>query len=107
MPATLEDIDVLYEAVKLLRKERRQMQRLSEKAGTVPLAKQQKLAADLNWQALHVAKLEHAAHAAAVDAGIADARRLEHYAPCEACPSPFHRYRVTPPKPKCLREAAA
>ena len=101
MVAPLEDIERLFSTVKHLCHERRKMERLSEKARTAPLGKQgQKATVDLNWQAFHVNKLEHDAHAAAVDCGLADARSPDHYKPYSVKLSGFHEYEVIPPLPR-------
>lgn len=108
MPASLEDIEALFAAVKNLRDERRKMARLSERAMSAAQGKSsQKANVDLNWQAFHVNKIEHAAHAAAVDCGIADARDPEHYRPYSVNLTGFHVYEVVPQKPRGFTERAA
>lgn len=108
MPAPLEDVERLYEAVKELRAERRKMAKLSEKARTAPLGKpSQKATTDLNWQAHHVNRLEHRVHAAAVDCGVADLRGPDHYKPYSVRLTGFHEYEVVPDKPRSLREQVA
>lgn len=104
MPAPLDDIEALYAAVKVLRDERRKMQRLSDKARDAEGHKaRSKSTVDLNWQAFHVTRLEHAAHAAAVNAGLADLRSREHYATYTVNLSGFHTYEMVPAKPKDWR----
>lgn len=101
MPAPLDDIEALYAAVKNLRDERRKMQRLSDKARDADSARQRsKSTVDLNWQAFHVTRLEHAAHAAAVDAGLADLRPADHYRPYTVNLSGWHTYEMVPALPR-------
>lgn len=103
MPAPLDAVEALYASVRELRDERRKMEKLSEKARTAPIGKGQKANVDLNWQAFHVNRLEHAAHAAAVNCGIADVRDDDHYKPYTVKLSGFHEYEVVPQKPLCAR----
>ena len=108
MVARLEDIERLFDAVKNLRDERRKMAKLSDKALHANGTKaSQKANVDLNWQAFHVNRLEHAAHAAAVDCGLADMREPNHYQPYSVKLTGFHEYEVVPPKPRDLTERAA
>lgn len=103
MTATLSDIEELFEAVKVLRDERRKMAKLSDRAFNVEGSKaQQKANVDLNWQAFHVGRLEHKAHAAAVNAGLAEPRPAERYEPYTVKLSGFHEYEVVPPLPRAL-----
>lgn len=102
MVASLEEVEALFAAVKILRDERRKMQALSEKARNAAPGKGQKANVDLNWQAFHVNRLQHAAHAAAVDCGIADARTADHYRPYTVKLTGFHEYEVVPPMPRSL-----
>lgn len=106
MVAPLEDVEALFEAVKLLRDERRKMAKLSEKAANAPLGKSQKFSVDLNWQAFHVAGIEHRVHAAAVDCGLADLRSDAHYLPYTVRLTGFHEYEQVPAKPRAFSEAA-
>lgn len=104
MPAPLDDIEALYSAVKLLRDERRKMQKLSDKARDAEGHKSRsKATVDLNWQAFHVNRLEHAAHAAAVDAGLADLRDQSAYATYSVKLTGWHEYEVVPAKPRDYR----
>lgn len=106
--APLEDIERLYDAVKLLRDERRKAAKLSERAANADLGKaSQKASVDLNWQAFHVAGLEHAVHAAAVDCGYADLRSAAHYRPYTVKLTGFHEYEQVPAKPRALIAEAA
>ncbi|UNK39344.1 hypothetical protein MNR02_06465 [Shinella sp. H4-D48] len=107
MVAQLDDVERLFNAVKNLRDERRKMQKLSDKAlhAEGPKASQ-KANVDLNWQAFHVNKIEHAVHAAAVDCGFADLRSAEHYRPYSVKLTGFHEYEVNPDKPRDLNRAA-
>lgn len=108
MVAKLEDIEVLFEAVKNLRNERRKMEKLSERAFNAEGPKaSQKANVDLNWQAFHVNRLEHVAHAAAVDCGLADLRDHSHYQPYSVKLTGFHEYEVVPPKPRDLSTIGA
>ena len=101
MAATMEDVEMLFQKVRLLRAERIKMEKLSHKALHAPAGKaSRKASVDLNLQAFHVVRLEHEVHAAAVDAGIADAREPEHYEPYSVRLSGFHEYEVIPRKPK-------
>lgn len=103
MTAALEEIEELFDAVKALRDERRKMAKLSDKAFTAEGSKaQQKANVDLNWQAFHVGRLEHKAHAAAVNAGLADPRPAERYEPYTVKLSGFHEYEVVPALPRCM-----
>lgn len=102
MPASLEDVEALFAAVKELRDERRKMARLSEKARNAPIGKSQKAGVDLDWQAFHVNRIEHRVHAAAVDCGVADARTAEHYRPYSVKLTGFHEYEVVPQKPRVM-----
>lgn len=103
MTATLEDIEELFEAVKVLRDERKKMAKLSHQAFQAEGPKaQQKANVELNWQAFQVGRLEHKAHAAAVNAGVAEARAAERYAPYTVKLSGFHEYEVVPPLPRCM-----
>lgn len=105
MPAPLQDVEALFDAVKLLRAERRKMEKLSEKARNAPLGKPgQKANTDLNWQAFHVNKIEHRVHAMAVDCGLADRRPADHYRPYSVKLTGFHEYEVVPELPRCLQE---
>ncbi|BAK66911.1 hypothetical protein SLG_22360 [Sphingobium sp. SYK-6] len=108
MVAHLEDVERLFNAVKNLRDERRKMQKLSDRAlhAEGPKASQ-KANVNLNWQAFHINKIEHAVHAAAVDCGYADIRSTEHYRPYSVKLTGFHEYEVVPDKPRCLKEGAA
>lgn len=107
MPASLEDVEALFTAVKTLRDERRKMQKISDRARNAPLGKSQKATTDLNWQAFHVNKIEHEVHAAAVNCGLADARSPEHYRSYSVKLTGFHEYEVVPTKPRSLSEHAA
>jgi hypothetical protein len=101
VPASLEDIESLFDAVKTLRDERRKMQRLSDKARDADGHKaRSKATVDLNWQAFHVNRLEHAAHAAAVNACIADLREPAAYATYSVKLTGWHEYEVVPTKPR-------
>lgn len=105
MPATLEDVEALFDAVKELRNERRKMERLSEKARNAPLGKpSQKASADLHWQAFHVNQIEHRVHAHAVNCGIADLRSKDHYDAYSVKLTGFHEYEVVPPKPRAVAD---
>lgn len=108
MVARIEDVERLYDVVKNLRDERRKMAKLSDKAlhANGPKASQ-KANVDLNWQAFHVNKIEHAVHALAVDCGLADLRSPEHYRPYSVKLTGFHEYEVIPPKPRGLIEKVA
>lgn len=108
MVAPLEDIETLFGAVKNLRDERRKMQKLSDKAlhAEGPKASQ-KANVDLNWQAFHINKIEHAVHAAAVDCGYADLRAAEHYRNYSVRLTGFHEYEVVPAKPRDLNKGMA
>lgn len=106
MPASLEDIDALFAAVKTLRDERRRMERLSEKARTAPIGKpSQKASTDLTWQAHHVNKIEHDVHARAVDCGLADLRPAASYRPYSVKLTGFHEYEIIPAKPRAISGA--
>ena len=108
MAAALEDIETLFAAVKNLRDGRRKMAKLSERAFSAEGVKaRQKSTVDLNWQAFHVNRLEHVAHAAAVDCGLADLREPSHYEPYSVKLTGFHEYEVVPPKPRDLKSRAA
>lgn len=108
MPAPLENIEALFAAVKNLRDERRKMQKLSDKAlHAAPGKASQKASVDLNWQAFHVNRIEHAVHAAAVDCGYADLRDADHYRPYSVKLTGFHEYEVVPDRPRGLREGGA
>jgi hypothetical protein len=105
--APLEDVERLYDAVKLLRDERRKAAKLSEKAANAPIGKAQKFNVDLNWQAFHVAGLEHSVHAAAVDCGFADLRSDCHYLPYTVRLTGFHEYEQVPAQPRAFTQKAA
>lgn len=108
MVAPLEDVEALFTAVKNLRDERRKMAKLSEKARNAALGKSsQKANVDLNWQAFHVNRIEHAVHAAAVNCGVADPRDREHYRPYTVKLTGFHEYEVVPPKPRAFEGIAS
>lgn len=108
MVAPLEDVEALFAAVKHLRDERRKLAKLSDRAFAASTGKaSQKANVDLNWQAFHVNKIEHAVHAAAVDCGIADLRSPEHYRPYSVKLTGFHEYEVVPLKPRDLIMRAA
>lgn len=101
MATPLEDIEALFTAVKNLRDERRKMAKLSDKAFTAEGQKaRSKSTVDLNWQAFHVTRLEHAAHAAAVNAGIADIRPADHYRPYTVKLTGWHEYEMVPAIPR-------
>lgn len=104
--APLEDVERLFEAVKLLRAERRRMSAMSEKAQAADLGKGQKWAADLNEQALHIRKIESKVHAIAVDCGFADLREPAHYRPRTAKVSPFHEHEFVPALPRGVEAPA-
>lgn len=103
MVAHLEDIEALFDVVRSLRDERRKMAKLSEKALSAEGQKaKQKANVDLNWQAFHVTRLEHQAHCAAVNAGVADARSAKAYEPYTVKLSGFHEYEMVPALPRCM-----
>ncbi|WP_422383240.1 hypothetical protein [Roseibium album] len=105
MAVCLEDVEALFEAVKLLRTERRKMAKLSERARNAPHGKSfQKANTDLNWQAFHVNKLEHRVHAAAVNCGVADLRSADYYRPYGVKLTGFHEYEVVPDRPRDLTQ---
>jgi len=100
MPASLEDIEELFATVKNLRDERRKMAKLSDKAFRAEGQKaRSKSTVDLDWQAFHVTRLEHVAHAAAVNAGIADMRGPDEYLPYSVKLTGFHEYEIVPTRP--------
>jgi len=101
MPADLDDVEALFAVVKNLRDERRKMARLSDKAfhADTPKARS-KSTVDLNWQAFHVVRLEHAVHAAAVNCGLADRREPSRYEPYSVKLTGFHEYQMVPTKPR-------
>jgi hypothetical protein len=108
MPAPLKDVEALFDAVKHLRDERRKMERLSEKAMKADAGPAyQKAVTNLNWQAHHVVRLEHTAHAAAVDCGLADLREPDHYRPYTVKLTGFHEYEVKPCLPLQLSKGGA
>lgn len=101
MVARIEDVERLFDAVKNLRDERRKMQKLSDKALAAEGPKaSQKANVDLNWQAFHINRIEHAVHAAAVDCGFADLRDPGHYQTYSVKLTGFHEYEVVPAKPR-------
>lgn len=105
MPAPLEDIEALFTAVKNLRDERRKMAKLSECAFAADSVKaRSKSTVDLNWQAFHVTRLEHAVHAAAVNAGLADIRSADHYRPYTVNLSGWHTYEMVPALPRGMHD---
>lgn len=96
---------ILYMAANALRREKRRMDKLSARGAEMTpqnntQAQFEKANSNLNWQSMEVTKAEYIAHAAAVDAGIADVRETSYYETIEFNPSPFHRYNYSPPKPK-------
>ena len=94
-------IERMFDICKRLRDERRKAEKLSERARNADAGKpSQKATVDLNWQAMHVVKLEADLHAAAVDAGIADRREETHYEERVARPSAWHDYPWTPAQPR-------
>lgn len=108
MVARYDDVEDLFNAVKLLRDERRKMQRLSEKARLAEGQKaRRKATVDLDWQAAHVAKVEALVHARAVDCGLADLREPEHYRERISHNSPWHKYPWSPELPRALKEGLA
>lgn len=108
MVAHLEDVEALYAAVKCLRDARKKMSRLSDKAGTAGIGPAyRKLVVDLDWQAFEVNRLEHKAHAAAVNCGLADLRSAPHYSQYSVKLSGFHEYLVTPDRPRDLGASPA
>ena len=100
MPAHLEDVEALFDVVKSYRDERRKMAKLSERALKAPIGQGRKASVDLEWQAFHVTRIEHRAHAAAVDCGLADPRGPEHYRPYSVKLTGFHEYEIVPQKPR-------
>jgi len=101
MATELDDIEALFHAVKALRDERRKMEKLSQKSSEAPIGKSSRRTnADLTRQAFHVMRLEHTAHAAAVNAGIADMRPASEYAPYAVKLNGFHEYKVVPQTPR-------
>ena len=107
MAAPLEDVEALYAAVKNLLTERRKMAKLSDRAFRAVGPKAvQKANVDLNWQAFHVGKIEHAVHAAAVDGGFADLREPAHYRPYSVKLTGFHEYEVVPALPRDLKRGS-
>lgn len=62
----------------------------------------EKNAAELSWLGMDIDKAERAAHAAAVDCGIADPRSAAFYGDIDYRPSAFHHYRYTPARPRCV-----
>lgn len=106
MPSPLEDIEALFDAVKRFRDERRKMERLSEKAFNAEGPKAiSKANVDLNWQAVHVNRIEAEVHAKAVDCGVADLREPEHYGERISHNSSWHKYPWTPARPRALGPA--
>jgi hypothetical protein len=105
MVCPLPDVEALYAATKRLLKERRKMDRLSQAALAAPNGKRaQKLSPDLNWQAMHVDKIEAEVHARAVDCGFAEIRPREEYSRQTHRPSPFHTYISQPALPLAYQE---
>lgn len=103
MITSVADCEVIARIAKDLLAERKKYERISERRHNCHTPKQhQKLAADLNWQAMHLVKLETQLHVACVDAGIADLREPSHYAERHFHPSGWHHYTWTPPQPKGL-----
>ena len=100
----LEDLDELKEISKRLVKEKRTMDRLCSASGRTDLTPKQveKANADANWQGMELSKLEHEAHAIAVNCGIADRLAPECYESVEFHPSPFHTFTYQPRKPRSL-----
>lgn len=99
----LADIQRVADLAKSYLAERKRYDRISERAFAAQSPKQsQKAAADLNWQAMGMIKLEAALHAACVDAGVADLREAEAYQEQILRPSGWHTYPFEPPKPRSL-----
>lgn len=108
MMSTLETAERVFAAAKQLRDEHRKFQRIKDRYPHSGTPKQkQKAATDLDWQAHHIVKIEHALHAACVDAGLADAREPEHYRPYTVKLTGFHEYEVVPPVPASLATGGA
>lgn len=102
MTTKLEDIEALFDAVKTLRDERRKMEKLSLKVAGMEGKRAAKGKADLDWSAFNIARAEHRAHAAAVDAGIAEPLPRAEYEPYSVKLNGFQEYRVQPDRPKAL-----
>lgn len=99
----LADIDSVLDLAKRYRDERRKYARISERSHGENTPKQaQKLAADLNWQAMELLKIEANLHTACVDAQLADLRSPEHYGARIHRPSGWHEYTFTPAQPRAL-----
>lgn len=100
MLTRLDTIDKLLMIAAQIRAEHRKYAKMQERASAAVTPKQhQKANTDLNWQAFHIVRLETALHAAAVDAGVADLRERQHYAPRAVKLTGFHEYELVPALP--------
>jgi pullulanase/glycogen debranching enzyme len=98
----IEDLQKLLRCIKSLIALRKRQASLSGRSYADMTQKAiQKNGADLTWTAMDIDKLTHEAHAAAVDCGFADPRSAEAYGPIYFYPSSLHKYKYTPPKPRC------
>ena len=105
--SNLEDLQRLQGHLKSLTQMRKRQAALSGKDFSQMTQKAiQKNGADLTWLGMDIDKVERAAHAAAVDCGIADARDAGHYGDVDYRPSAFHHYKHTPPMPRCMTGGA-
>ncbi|MBI1493432.1 hypothetical protein [Halocynthiibacter styelae] len=68
--------------------------------------RRQSINTDMNWSAMEIDRLTDSLHAKAVNVGIADLRKPEHYAAKSYRPSAFHEYHHQPEKPRCMEETA-
>lgn len=99
----IEDIERIRDLAASYLRDRKSYEKKSARSlGDLSLKQAQKLSADMNFDAMALYKLECALHAACVDAGVADARTPEHYAPTVLEPSGWHSYRFEPPRPRSL-----
>lgn len=108
MTDAIDDLVRLQEQVRTLISLHKRRAKISGKSMMDLTPKQAgKVSADLSWIGMDIEKSLRAAHAAAVDCGVADPRGADSYMPVDFRPSSFHHYRYQPPKPRVIVEREA
>lgn len=103
MNERIKDLERLQRQIKSLIAMRKRQEVLSGKDYSDMTQRAiQKNGADLTWLGMDIDKAEREAHAAAVDCGISDPRRIDAYGEVDYRPSAFHHYKHKPTKPRCL-----
>ena len=101
---SLEDAEALAAAAKNLARARKEYERIRERANRDGISDKARAKAetDLTYAAMHIDRMARAAHARAVDAGVADLREAEAYGDVRYHLSAFHETRETPARPRAF-----